>query len=72
VRARGYASARGEIEVGLKGVAAPIRDASGVVVAAVSVGGPAYRVTPERLETFSALVVEAAARISVRLGSIQA
>jgi len=71
VRERGYASARGEIEVGLNGVAAPIRDASGAVVAAISVGGPAYRVTNERLDTFSALVVEAAANISVRLGSIR-
>jgi DNA-binding IclR family transcriptional regulator len=68
VRERGYASALGEVEAGLNGVAAPIRDAAGVVVAAVSVGGPAYRVTPERLEDLGAQVVEAAARISARLG----
>jgi IclR family transcriptional regulator, acetate operon repressor len=70
VRELGYAYALGEIEVGLNGVAAPIRDARGAVVAAVSVGGPSYRVTHERLEDLSALVVEAAARISMRLDAI--
>jgi DNA-binding IclR family transcriptional regulator len=68
VRERGYAQALGEIEEGLNTVAAPIRDAAGAVIASVSVSGPAYRVTADRIPALGALVVEAAARISARLG----
>ena len=68
VRACGYARAVGELEAGLNGVAAPIRDAGGSVVAAVSASGPAYRVTVERLADLGALVVDTAERISERLG----
>jgi IclR family transcriptional regulator, acetate operon repressor len=68
VRGRGYAQALGEIEEGLNAVAAPIRDAAGAVVAAVSVSGPAYRVTADRIPDLGALVVAAAAKISARLG----
>jgi IclR family transcriptional regulator, acetate operon repressor len=67
-RERGYAQALGEIEEGLNAVAAPIRDAAGAVVAAVSVSGPAYRVTADRIPELGALVVGAAAKISARLG----
>jgi DNA-binding IclR family transcriptional regulator len=38
------------------------------VVAAVSVSGPAYRVTADRIPDLGALVVGAAATISTRLG----
>jgi DNA-binding IclR family transcriptional regulator len=65
---RGYAQALGEIEEGLNAVAAPIRDATGTVTAAVSVSGPAYRVTADRIPTLGTLVIAAAAKISVRLG----
>jgi DNA-binding IclR family transcriptional regulator len=68
VRERGYAQALGEIEEGLNAVAAPIRDAVGAVVAAVSISGPAYRVTADRIPDLGALVVTAAANISARLG----
>jgi DNA-binding IclR family transcriptional regulator len=68
VRERGYAQALGEIEEGLHGVAAPIRNAAGAVIASVSASGPAYRVTTDRLPELGALVVEAAVQISNRLG----
>jgi IclR family acetate operon transcriptional repressor len=68
VRERGYAHALGEIEEGLNAVAAPVRDAAGTVVAAVSISGPAYRVTADRIPALGALVVGAAAQISTRLG----
>lgn len=67
-RERGYALAIGEIEEGLYGVAAPVRDAQGAVLAAVSISGPAYRVTPDRLPKLGALAIDAAARLSNRLG----
>lgn len=68
VREQGYALALGEIEEGLNAVAAPIRDGAGAVVAAVSVSGPAYRVTADRLADLGALTVKAAAEIAARLG----
>lgn len=68
VRERGYAQALGEIEEGLNAVAAPVRDGGGEVIAAVSVSGPAYRVTTERIAELGALTVAAARRISERLG----
>ncbi len=54
--------------MGLNAVAAPVRDGSGQVVAAVSVSGPAYRVTADRIAELGALTVVAAGRISGRLG----
>jgi len=49
VRRNGYATAVAELEDGLVAVAAPVLDASGVCVAAISVSGPAYRMIPENL-----------------------
>jgi len=40
VRAAGYAEALGELELGLDAVAAPVRDASGHLVAALGISGP--------------------------------
>src|SRR5215212_8267491 len=48
VRARGWATATGELEDGLNGVAVPVWDGAERCVAALSVSGPAYRVLPER------------------------
>jgi DNA-binding IclR family transcriptional regulator len=68
VRERGYAQAIGEIEEGLNAVAAPVRDTAGAVVAAVSISGPAYRVTADRIAELGTLTISAAAKISARLG----
>ena len=57
-----------ELEVGLSAVAAPIRNAHGDVVASMSVSGPSFRLTPERLDEVVALVTEAAVEVSHRLG----
>ena len=40
IRARGWSEAVEEREIGVASIAAPIRDASGQVVAAISIGGP--------------------------------
>ncbi len=68
VRERGYAIALEELEVGLNAIAAPVRDAHGEVIAAVSVSGPAYRVTPARVPEIGAQTIHAAERISRGLG----
>jgi IclR family acetate operon transcriptional repressor len=70
-RERGYAIAVGEIEEGLNAVAAPIYDSTGAVVAAVSVSGPSYRVTVDRLAALGALTVRAAQEVSARLGFVE-
>jgi IclR family acetate operon transcriptional repressor len=67
-RARGYAYTVEELEVGLNAVAAPVRGPEGEVVAAVSVAGPAYRVTPERIPELARAVVEAGIEVSRRMG----
>jgi DNA-binding IclR family transcriptional regulator len=71
VRARGYARAIGEVEEGLHGVAAPVRDASGAVVAALSISGPAYRVGIDRIAELGAMTIGAADKISSRLGFLK-
>ena len=68
-RRRGFAVADEELEAGLLGVAAPVRDASGRVVAAVNVSGPKYRLEPG-LEAAGAAVVVAAATLAGRLAGV--
>lgn len=67
-KSQGWASAVGEFEEGLNGVAVPIFDASGRCLAALSVYGPEYRMTPERLPEIAALCQKAAEEIRARLG----
>lgn len=61
VRRRGYASAVAELEEGLVAVAAPVLDATGACVAALSVSGPAYRMKPETLAGLGRLCAAASA-----------
>jgi DNA-binding IclR family transcriptional regulator len=58
-----------ELEPGVRGLAAPVRDYARRVVGAIGVRGPAFRLPLERLETELASRVRAAARdVSKRLG----
>jgi len=68
VREQGYAVAVDELEQGLTAVAAPIRNAHGDVVASMSVSGPTFRLSEERVGDVVRLLVEAAAEVSHRLG----
>jgi DNA-binding IclR family transcriptional regulator len=68
VRARGFATTHDELEIGLSAVAAPIRNATGDVVAALSISGPTIRLTPERVQELAPLLVEQARLLSDRLG----
>ncbi|MDQ4034762.1 MAG: IclR family transcriptional regulator [Chloroflexota bacterium] len=68
VRERGYASDMEELEIGLRCVAAPIRDLHGRVVAGVSISGPRHQMTEEAMRRFGKLVKEAGETISARLG----
>ncbi len=68
--AAGWAFTIEELELGLNAVAAPIRQHDGSVIAAVSVSGPSYRLTPERIPVVARSTVAAADEISRRLGRI--
>lgn len=62
-RARGYTQSNGETVAGAGSLAAPIRAADGRIVAALNVGAPASRVTPEVAARAAAALLEAVGRI---------
>lgn len=66
---RGYAVGSEEVEPGFVAVGAPVRNAEGRAVAALSVGGPKHRLTSARVTELAALVRQAADRVSERLGA---
>ena len=69
IRALGYAIDNEEYDEGLRCIGAPVRDHSGHVVAAVGIGGPVTRITPERVNELAELVMAAARGLSRRLGA---
>jgi DNA-binding IclR family transcriptional regulator len=71
VRERGWAQTLEELEEGLNAVAAPVRDADGTVVAALSVSGPAFRMRSVDLPRVARLAVDAGSAVSQRLGYVQ-
>jgi len=68
IRRRGYAVSRDERVEGASAVSAPIYDSAGRVVAGLTISGPTYRFTAERVAQFVKLVKQGAARISASLG----
>jgi IclR family acetate operon transcriptional repressor len=68
VRDRGWSLSDEEMEEGLVAVGAPVWDHTGIVVAAVVVSGPAFRLTPEVVPDVAAQTVAAADEISHRNG----
>jgi IclR family transcriptional regulator, acetate operon repressor len=68
VRREGYAVGMEELEPGFIAIGAPVRNAQGRTVAAVSVGGPKARLGGARLRAAVERVRKAADRISRRLG----
>ncbi len=66
--AGGYAYDLGEDEQSIRCVAAPIRDASQRIVAAVSVSSTVDYMPPERMRSLVPVVMEAARQISIELG----
>lgn len=63
VRERGYARSAGETEPGSASIAVPIRTPDSGVVAALSVAGPASRMTDEAVVRHATALLEAIARI---------
>jgi DNA-binding IclR family transcriptional regulator len=72
VRCQGFAEDREEAERGLRCLAAPVRDASGRTVAAISISGPAADFVDEARPRLLPPLCEAASLLSKRLGWVAA
>ena len=68
IRHRGCAIEDEESELGMRCVAAPLRNDAGEVVAAIGLAGPVSRLSKKALAAFIPHVIETAAAISARLG----
>lgn len=68
VRQQGFAIDDEESDTGMRGLAAPVWDASGTVIAAVGLAGPVQRLSKKTLRSFVPQVTVAAQAISTRLG----
>jgi DNA-binding IclR family transcriptional regulator len=67
IRHRGYALLDEELEEGVVGASAPVRDATGAIVAAVNISAPRARIGA-RLPELGALVARGATALTVELG----
>jgi DNA-binding IclR family transcriptional regulator len=68
VRRRGWASSYEETNLGVWGVAVPVRNERGEVVCAVGIAGPSPRLTPERVRDDVVRVHRAAGQVADALG----
>jgi len=68
VRRENYSIDDEESEIGMRGIAAPVRDVSGNVVAAVGVGGPSQRLSKKALRACVPHLLNAAEGISSTVG----
>lgn len=68
VRQNGYTFSFEERVAGIRSIAVPLRDFTGQVIAAMSVTGPAIRVTEQWMHRMLPTILQAASDISVALG----
>jgi DNA-binding IclR family transcriptional regulator len=68
IRRQGFAVDDEEAVMGARCVSAPILDAEGLPIAAISVSGPVTRVTPNQVPALAGAITSAARAISVELG----
>lgn len=68
IRAQGYSIDNEEREEGVTCIAAPVFNAAGVPVAAVSISGPTYRLEQRGQSKLTDYVLQSARKISARMG----
>jgi len=68
IRRQGYAVDDEEAVMGARCVSAPILDAEGLPIAAISVSGPVTRITPNHVSALAGAITSAALAISMELG----
>ncbi|MFD2740556.1 HTH-type transcriptional regulator BhcR [Sulfitobacter aestuarii] len=69
VRRRGYAIDDQERNMGMRCIAAPIRNPHGEVVAGISVSGPTSRVSPDQVRELADMVIKAGHAVSAAIGA---
>jgi DNA-binding IclR family transcriptional regulator len=67
IKARGYACDDGEFQEGIRCVAAPIRDDSGLVIGSIGISAPLQRFPEDRYRVYGAQVKSIAEEISAKL-----
>ena len=70
IRCDGYATSNAEMSIGARAAAAPVQDHTGNVIAAISMVGPPERLDDQRMAEVTQLVIDAARKISTRLGFV--
>ena len=68
IREQGYATSSGEWIIDAAGTAAPIFDAHGLVVAAISISGPIQRFNKQKMKEMAQLLLRETRNISQELG----
>ena len=68
IRKQGYAIDDRELDMGIRCIAAPVRDDLCRVTAAISIAGPSMRLGPEKMKQFKEVLMEATKQISNQLG----
>jgi len=71
IRKTGYAIDWGEHEEGVRCIGTPIYNYLGKVFAAVSISGPDFRFTKEKIKEFVPLVIRTAQEISYKVGYLE-
>ncbi|WP_394233984.1 IclR family transcriptional regulator [Niallia oryzisoli] len=69
IRAQGYAVSQEELHEGVISIAAPVKNAKGKVIAAVSIAGPTLRLNRQTIPKLIKQVQEASDRVSKKLFS---
>jgi len=64
VRSQGYATDFEEFKEGISAVSAPVFDSEGQVIGTLTIVGPAFRMTKEKIQLYGRKCAEAAARLS--------
>jgi DNA-binding IclR family transcriptional regulator len=71
IRRKGYAVDEEDYEIGVYAVGAPVRDNSGQVIAGITITTPATRYTSKHSKELIVQVIEAAQKLSERLGYVE-
>ncbi|MEM6587785.1 MAG: HTH-type transcriptional regulator BhcR [Pseudomonadota bacterium] len=69
IRTRGFSIDDQEKNIGMRCIAAPVRNWTGHAVAGISISGPVARIEDGEIDTLSEAVMEAAKELSAALGS---
>jgi IclR family KDG regulon transcriptional repressor len=69
IRTRGYLITSDEVVAGAVGISAPVRDATGAVIAVLFISSPSMRMRPPRPRNLLPQVMETAVKLSEALGA---